>query len=51
MLESIYKNSLAYDLKEKGLNVEIEVPIPFIYKEVKQDIGFRLDILVLLLYK
>lgn len=46
LLESVYKNSLAYDLKEKGMNVETEVPIPFVYKEVKQDIGFRLDILV-----
>ena len=26
--------------------VETEVPIPFIYKEVKQDVGFRLDLLV-----
>lgn len=46
LLESVYKNSLSYDLKEKGLNVDIEVPVPFIYKDVKQDIGFRLDILV-----
>lgn len=30
LLESVYKNSLAYDLKEKGLNVDIEVPVPFI---------------------
>ncbi|MDQ7818149.1 MAG: GxxExxY protein [Melioribacteraceae bacterium] len=46
LLESVYKNSLAYDIREKGLIVETEVPIPFIYKEVKQDVGFRLDLLV-----
>jgi GxxExxY protein len=46
LLESVYKNSLAYDLKEKGLNVDVEVPVPFIYKEVKQDVGFRLDLLI-----
>lgn len=46
LLESVYKNSLAYDLKQKGLDVDVEVPVPFIYKEVKQDIGFRLDLLI-----
>lgn len=46
LLESVYKNSLSYDLKEKGLAVEMEVPIPFIYKEVKQNVGFRPDLLV-----
>ncbi|MBM4172078.1 MAG: GxxExxY protein [Ignavibacteria bacterium] len=46
LLESVYKNSLAYDLKEKSLIVESEVPVPFVYKEVKQDVGFRLDLLI-----
>jgi GxxExxY protein len=46
LLESVYKNSLAYDLKEKNLIVEREVPVPFVYKEVKQDVGFRLDLLI-----
>jgi GxxExxY protein len=46
LLESTYENALAYDLRENGLLVEQQVPMPFIYKEVKMDIGYRLDILV-----
>jgi len=46
LLESAYENALAFDLNEIGLKVKTQVPMPFIYKEVKQDIGYRLDLLV-----
>lgn len=46
LLESVYEASLAYDLTEAGLNVKTQVPMPLIYKQVKQDVGFRLDLLV-----
>lgn len=46
LLESTYENALAYDLREIGLVVQQQVPIPFIYKEVRMDIGYRLDLLV-----
>lgn len=46
LLESTYENALAYDLRESGLSVQQQVPMPFIYKEVKMDIGYRLDLLV-----
>jgi GxxExxY protein len=46
LLESVYENALAYDLKELGFNVRQQVPMPFIYKEVKQEVGFRIDLLV-----
>jgi len=46
LLESAYEAALAYDLKEKGLKVETQVAMPFIYKEIHQDIGYRLDLLV-----
>uniref|UniRef100_UPI00404A1800 GxxExxY protein n=1 Tax=Gelidibacter sp. TaxID=2018083 RepID=UPI00404A1800 len=46
LLESTYENALAYDLRESGLLVQQQVPMPFIYKEVKMDIGYRLDLLV-----
>lgn len=46
LLESTYENALAYDLRENGLLVQKQVPMPFIYKEVKMDIGYRLDLLV-----
>ncbi len=46
MLKSAYENALAYDLKELGLKVKQQVAMPFIYKEVKLDVGYRLDLLI-----
>ena len=46
LLESVYEAALAYDLKEIGLNVQTQVPMPLVYKEVKQDVGYRLGIVV-----
>ena len=46
LLESVYENALAYDLKEAGLRVSQQVSMPFMYKEIKMDIGYRLDLIV-----
>ena len=46
LLESSYKECLAYELIQEGLFVEKEKPMPLVYKEVKLDIGYRLDLLV-----
>lgn len=46
LLESAYENALAYDLRLAGLNVKQQVPMPFIYKGVKQDVGYRIDLLI-----
>lgn len=46
LLESAYENALAYDLKELGFDVKQQVARPFIYKEVKQEIGYRIDLMV-----
>ncbi len=46
LLESAYENALAYDLREMGFDVKQQVPMPFIYKGIKQDVGYRLDLLV-----
>ncbi len=46
LLESAYEAALAYDLREFGLNVQTQVPMPLVYKEVKQDVGYRLDLIV-----
>jgi len=46
LLESTYENALAYDLGLMGFNVQQQVPMPFIYKDVKQEVGYRLDLLV-----
>jgi len=46
LLESAYENALVFDLREMGLNVKQQIPMPFFYKNVKQDIGYRIDIVV-----
>ena len=46
LLESAYQECLFYELKELGLNVKKEVPRPIVYKEVKLDHGYRIDLLV-----
>jgi GxxExxY protein len=46
LLESAYKECLYYELIESGFKVEREKPVPLIYKEVKLDHGYRIDLLV-----
>ena len=46
LLESVYKECLAYELTESGLYVEKEKPCPLIYKSVQLNLGFRFDLLV-----
>lgn len=46
LLESAYQECLFYELKNSGLTVEKEKPLPLIYEEVKLDCGYRLDLLV-----
>ncbi len=46
LLESAYENALAHDLREMQLYVQQQVPMPFVYKDVKQEIGYRLDLVV-----
>jgi len=35
-----------YECISAGLKVESQVPVPVVYKEVKLDCGFRIDLLV-----
>ena len=37
---------LIYELKQAGLKVLKEKPMPIVYKEVKLDHGYRIDLLV-----
>jgi GxxExxY protein len=46
LLESVYEVALSYELKTIGLEVKNQVGIPFVYAEIRFDIGFRLDIIV-----
>ena len=46
LLESAYQECLAYELKQNGLQVTKEIPMPIVYKEVKLNHGYRMDLLV-----
>jgi GxxExxY protein len=46
LLESAYQECLFYELQKAGLKVEKQKPLPLIYKEVKLDAGYRLDLIV-----
>lgn len=46
LLESVYRDSLAYELSERGLKVEKEVSVPVAYKGVVVGDPLRMDLLV-----
>ncbi len=46
LLESAYQECLEYELKQTGLIVGKEKPMPIIYKEIKLEHGYRMDLLV-----
>jgi len=46
LLESAYRECLAYELSQYGLSVFKEVPMPITYKEIRLNHGYRMDLLV-----
>ena len=46
LLERVYRECLAYDLRKEGLIVEQEKPFPVYYEEVKMDCGYRVDLFI-----
>jgi GxxExxY protein len=46
LLESAYQECLYYKLLRSGLDVVKEKPMPIIYKDIKLDHGYRIDLLV-----
>ncbi len=46
LLESAYEQCLEYELMERRLKVERQVPIPVTYKSLHLEFGYRLDLLV-----
>jgi GxxExxY protein len=46
LLESTYEECLCHELSQRGIPFERQKPIPVIYKGVKLDCGYRLDLLV-----
>ena len=46
LLESVYEAALAFELRDRGLQVQRQVPIPVRYRHVIFDEGFRADLVV-----
>jgi GxxExxY protein len=46
LLESAYQICLAFELRHIGLKVEEQKPLPVVYRDVRLDCGYRLDLVV-----
>jgi GxxExxY protein len=46
LLESAYEEWLFYEIKDSGLSVKKQFPLPLIYKEVVLECGYRADLFV-----
>jgi GxxExxY protein len=45
-MESAYEECLSWELHHAGLSVQRQVALPVVYKEVRLEIGYRLDLVV-----
>jgi GxxExxY protein len=46
LLESAYEACLCHEFAIRKINFQKQKPVPLVYKEIKFDCGFRLDLLV-----
>ena len=46
LLESAYEACLEYELRDRGVGVERQRPLPVVYRSVVVEAGFRIDLLV-----
>jgi GxxExxY protein len=46
LLESAYEECLCYELRERGVRLRRQVPLPVVYKGVRLEIGYRIDLVV-----
>ncbi|MBI5162382.1 MAG: GxxExxY protein [Magnetospirillum sp.] len=46
LLESAYEECLCYELTQAGFPHRRQVPLPVLYKEVRLDCGYRMDVVV-----
>ena len=46
LLESAHESCLVFELKRLGLKLEEQKPLPVIYKDVKLECGYRMDLVV-----
>jgi GxxExxY protein len=46
LLESAYEACLAQELKNRGVAIQTQVPLPVVYEGLKLEVGYRADIIV-----
>ena len=46
LLESAYEECLYFEIGCQGLWIEKQKPLPLIYKDIRMEIGYRLDLIV-----
>ena len=46
LLESSYQKCLCHELRLRGISFEDEKPLPLVYKGVKLDCGYQMDLVV-----
>jgi GxxExxY protein len=46
LLESVYEECLAHELRLRNLRVDRQLGVPVVYKETKLECGYRIDLLV-----
>jgi len=46
LLETVYEVALTYELQQRGLKAERQVPVPIKYRGIRFEEGFRADIFV-----
>jgi len=47
LLESVYEATICHELEKQNIGYKRQAAIPVIYDEVKLDIGFRADLIVM----
>jgi GxxExxY protein len=46
LLESAYEECLCFELGQAGIAYRRQVPLPIVYKQVRLDCGYRMDVVV-----
>jgi len=46
LLESAYEECLVHEMSLRGLQIRRQVPVPVIYKGIKLECGYRIDLVV-----
>lgn len=46
LLESTYEECLYYELIQHGLKVEKQKALPIVYKDIKLEAGYRIDLII-----